>query len=297
MLENKNSDTELQEEKQDSSVSDITYVRAGTSFPAVQVQIKNNKVIYCEAGAMSWMTPNVEMETNAKGIGNFFSRLLTGESAFINEFTALKGVGVIAFTQKLPGNIIVVNLVGNKPNIIAQKGSLLCAETGVETSIHFTVSLLRGIFGGEGFIMQKFSGNGTVFFEVDGSVVERELKEGEVMYVDQGNLAAYEETVQYKITTIKGILNWFFSGEGLYICKLTGPGKIWIQTLPSSQLRNKLQNAKKGPSIFGFIFSILLFLVLTVVLVGGLFILVLTYFVESGQVDPTSTIMVPKVRQ
>ena len=235
---------ELEEDKHEAhfiSSSNLKYTKTGTTFPAVQINLNEGQKIYCEAGAMSWMTKNIKMDTKSKGFWKIFSRLLVRESLFVNEFESMGGEGIIAFTPRLPGNILPIDLHKDVKNIIAQKDSLLCAENGVETSLSIQASIFRGLFGGEGFIMQKFTGEGAVFLEIDGSVVERNLGEGEEIYVDQGNIAAFEDSVQYHLTCVKGVLNWFFSSEGMFIAKLTGPGKVWLQTMPANQLSRRLR--------------------------------------------------------
>ena len=175
----------------------------------------------------------MRMETQAGGVGKALGRMFSGESLFLNKYTAEGSQGLIAFASSFPGEIRAIQITpGN--SIIAQKSAFLAAEPGVELSVHFRRKLGAGFFGGEGFIMQKLSGNGTAFVEIDGSVVEYQLQAGQSMYLDTGYLAMMDETVSMDIEMVKGVKNIFFGGEGMFNTKVTGPGRIWIQTMPIS---------------------------------------------------------------
>lgn len=213
----------------------MKYEIKGQSLPVAILTLEAGETIHSEAGAMSWMSETIEMKTNAGGsVGKAFSRLFSGESMFQNTYTAKNDGDFIAFSSSFPGEIVAVD-VTEKP-IIAQKSAFLAREASVNMSIHFQRKLGAGFFGGEGFIMQKFEGNGIVFLEIDGSLLEYELKEGESMILDTGYLAAMEETVKMDILTVKGVKNVLFGGEGLFNTKVTGPGKIWVQSMPKSKL-------------------------------------------------------------
>ena len=213
----------------------MKYEIKGQSLPVAILTLEAGETIHSEAGAMSWMSETIEMKTNAGGsVGKAFSRLFSGESMFQNTYTAKNDGDFIAFSSSFPGEIVAVD-VTKKP-IIAQKSAFLAREASVNMSIHFQRKLGAGFFGGEGFIMQKFEGNGLVFLEIDGSLLEYELKEGETMILDTGYLAAMEETVKMDILTVKGVKNVLFGGEGLFNTKVTGPGKIWVQSMPKSKL-------------------------------------------------------------
>lgn len=213
----------------------MKYEIKGQSLPVAILTLEAGETIHSEAGAMSWMSETIEMKTNAGGsVGKAFSRLFSGESMFQNTYTAKNDGDFIAFSSSFPGEIVAVD-VTEKP-IIAQKSAFLAREASVNMSIHFQRKLGAGFFGGEGFIMQKFEGNGIVFLEIDGSLLEYELKEGETMILDTGYLAAMEETVKMDILTVKGVKNVLFGGEGLFNTKVTGPGKIWVQSMPKSKL-------------------------------------------------------------
>jgi uncharacterized protein (TIGR00266 family) len=177
----------------------------------------------------------MEMKTNAGGsIGKALSRAFSGESMFQNTYTATKEGDMIAISSSFPGQILAID-VSEQP-IIAQKRAFLAREESVDMSIFFQRKLGAGFFGGEGFIMQKFTGRGIVFLEIDGSLIEKELAKGEILILDTGFLAAMTETVTFEIVTVKGIGNALFGGEGLFNTKVTGPGKIWIQSCPMSKL-------------------------------------------------------------
>ena len=179
---------------------------------------------------MVWMSPNMEMETKGGGVGKMFSKMVSGESIFQNIYTA-KGDGMIAFGSSFPGKILAIE-VGHSTDLIVQKSAFLAGEEGVELSIHFNKKVGAGFFGGEGFIMQKVSGNGVVFIEIDGDLQEYELAPGQQLVVDSGYLAAMESSVTMDIQTVKGVKNKLLGGEGFFNTVLTGPGKVWLQTMP-----------------------------------------------------------------
>ena len=209
----------------------MKYEIKGEPLPVVIVYLEAGESIKCEKGAMSWMTPNMKMETGAGGVGKAFSRMFSGESIFQNTYTAVGGQGMIAFASSFPGSIREVEVMDDRPMVV-QKAGFLAAEEGVELSIFFQKKTGAGFFGGEGFIMQKLSGRGKAFVEIDGSAVEYELKAGEKMVVDSGNLAMMDATCSIDIQTVKGVKNVLFGGEGLFNTVVTGPGRIVLQTMP-----------------------------------------------------------------
>lgn len=212
----------------------MQYEIKGTPLPAVICSVNENESLKTEKGAMSWMSPNMQMSTNAGGgVGKAFSRMFSGESMFQNVYTAQGGAGMIAFASSFPGEILAIPVSASN-SIVAQKSAFLACEEGVDMSIFFQKKVGSGFFGGEGFIMQKFSGNGIVFLEIDGSVITYELQAGQSMLVDTGYLAAMDETVSVDIQSVKGVGNVLFGGEGLFNTRVTGPGKIWLQTMPAS---------------------------------------------------------------
>ena len=219
----------------------IKYEIEGGNLPVVICYPEQGQTICTEKGAMSWMSPNMKMETNAGGgIGKVFGRLFSGESIFINEYSPEQGSGMIAFASSFPGSIIPYQVTpGN--GIIVQKRGFLAMEKGLDLSIYFQKRLGRGFFGGEGFIMQKISGSGIIFLEIDGYCKEYTLAHGESIIVDTGYLAAMSESCTMDIQTVKGAKNMFFGGEGIFHTRVTGPGKVYIQSMPISHMAEALQ--------------------------------------------------------
>lgn len=209
----------------------MRYELKGGNFPVVICHLENREQMITEKGSMVWQTPNIKMETKGGGIGKLFSKALSGESMFQNVYTAQNGPGMIAFGSSFPGKIIPLRIEPGK-EMVAQKRAFLASETGVDLSIHFNKKVGTGLFGGEGFIMQKLSGNGMAFIEIDGEVVEYELAPGEQLIVDTGNVAGFEVGISMEIRQVPGLKNKFLGGEGLFNTLLTGPGKIWLQTMP-----------------------------------------------------------------
>ena len=218
----------------------MKYTIEGEPLPVVICELEAGDTMITESGAMSWMTPNMKMETTSGGgIGKMFGRAYSGESIFLNRYTAQNGTGTIAFASSFPGSIKPFE-IGPGQEIIAQKSAFLAGTSGVELSIYFQKRLGSGLFGGEGFIMQKLSGNGLVFLEFDGYVKEYELEAGQQMVIDSGYLAAMTGSCQMEIKTVTGIKNKFFGGEGFFNTVITGPGKIWLQSMPIAQVAGVL---------------------------------------------------------
>ena len=211
----------------------MKYQIKGEPMPVVICQLEAGESVICESGAMSWMSPNLEMETSGGGAGKVFGRMFSGEGMFQNRYTARKGAGMIAFASKFPGDIRAVEITRDSP-VICQKGAFLASTEGVELSVAFQQKFSTGLFGGEGFIMQKLSGNGTAFIEIDGSTVEYNLEHGQQMLIDTGYLAMMDATVKMEIQKIKGLKNVMLGGEGLFNTLVTGPGRVVIQTMPIS---------------------------------------------------------------
>ncbi|MBP3855472.1 MAG: TIGR00266 family protein [Ruminiclostridium sp.] len=218
----------------------MQYEIKGSPLPVVIMTLNAGEKIKTDKGAMSWMSPNMSMSTNAGGsVGKALGRMFSGESMFQNIYTCQGGPGLFAAASSFPGEILPVMVTASN-TIIAQKSAFLASEEGVEMSVHFQKKAGAGFFGGEGFILQKFTGNGMVFLEIDGSIQEYELAAGQQMVVDTGNLAAMEATVKVDIQSVKGIGNALFGGEGLFNTLLTGPGKIWLQTMPRNVMAGAL---------------------------------------------------------
>ncbi|MDD2978339.1 MAG: TIGR00266 family protein [Hespellia sp.] len=218
----------------------MQYEIKGGSFPVAVCKCEAGEKIICEAGAMSWMSPNMKMNTNTNGgIGKAFGRIFAGESLFMNSYTAEGGNGMIAFASSFPGEIRAINVEPGK-EIVVQKRAFLAGEEGVSLSVFFQKKLGSGLFGGEGFIMEKIAGSGTVFIEIDGSAIEYDLAAGQSIVVDTGYVAMMDATCSMDITTVPGVKNMFLGGEGLFNTVVTGPGRIVIQTMPISNIAGSI---------------------------------------------------------
>ena len=225
----------------------MRYQIQGDNMPIVVCALDDGESVVCEAGAMSWMSPNMQMETKAKGgVGGFFGRALSGESGFQNVYTARGGGGLIAFTSSYVGNILAVEITPDKP-IIIQKRAFLACTPDVNMEVFFQKKIGTALFGGEGFIMQKLSGSGTVFLELDGSVINYDLKAGEQMLISTGHLAMMDATVSMDVQQIKGAKNILFGGESLFNTVVTGPGVVTVQSMPLSNLIGEIAS-KLPPS-------------------------------------------------
>lgn len=212
----------------------MNYEIKGGAFPVVECQLQDGEKMITEKGSMVWMSPNMQMETTGGGIGKMFSKAFSGESMFQNIYTA-RGEGVIAFGSSFPGRIMPVQ-IGAGHEMVVQKSAFLASENSVELSIHFNKKMGAGFFGGEGFIMQRLSGNGIAFVEIDGELVEYTLEAGQQIIVDTGNVAGFEVGVQIDIKQVPGLKNKMLGGEGLFNTVLSGPGKVWLQTMPISSV-------------------------------------------------------------
>ena len=219
--------------------NDVDEIKGG-SFPVVICNLENGEKMITEKGSMAWMSPNMQMETHGGGLGRMFSKAFSGESMFQNHYTARGGAGMIAFTSSFPGEIKVIDIAPGQ-EMIVQKSAFLAAEAGVNLSIHFQKRLGTGFFGGEGFIMQRLSGRGTAFVEIDGDLMEYNLKPGQQIVVDTGNVAGFEPSVQMDIQTVSGAKNMLFGGEGIFNTVLTGPGRVWLQTMPIYNVANAIR--------------------------------------------------------
>jgi len=218
----------------------MQYEILGTLLQSVDVHLSQGESIYTESGGMAWMRGDIEMKTSTKGgLMAGLGRKLAGESLFMTTYTCRSGEGLVVFTPEAPGKVLDFQL-GAGQILICQKDAFMCAEASVKLEMHFRKKLGAGLFGGEGFILQKVTGPGTVFLEIPGEVREYTLVAGETMQVDPGHIALFEPTVSYDIATVKGVANILFSGEGLFLAKLRGPGRIWLQSLPLSNLAGKL---------------------------------------------------------
>ena len=219
----------------------MRYEIIGEPLPVVTCHLEMGETMITERGSMSWMTPNMKMETSTNGgIGKAFGRMLSGDSIFQNRYTSMGGAGMIAFASSFPGSIRALEISpGN--GMIVQKCAFLASEADVELSLHFQKKLGAGLFGGEGFIMQRLSGRGMAFIEIDGFAVENVLQPGQKMVIDTGYLAAMTEGCSMEIQTVPGVKNMFFGGEGIFNTVVSGPGKIILQTMPVNSVAATLR--------------------------------------------------------
>lgn len=218
----------------------MRYEIIGNSLPIVTCHLEAGEAMITERGSMCWMTPNMLMETGSNGgVGKALGRLFAGEALFQNRYTAQGGPGSISFASSFPGSIRAVEIAPGR-ELIVQKSAFLASTPGIELSVYFQKKFSTGFFGGEGFIMQRLSGHGLAFLEVDGTAVEMELAPGQSLVVDTGYLAAMDATVHMEIQTVKGAKNVLFGGEGLFNTVLTGPGKIVLQSMPVSAVAGAL---------------------------------------------------------
>ena len=219
----------------------MKYTIEGKNLPVVICELSSGETMITERGSMSWMSPNMKMETTSGGgFGKALGRMFAGEALFQNRYTAQGGNGMIAFASSFPGEIRAFQISPGR-ELIVQKGGFLAAESSVHLSVHFQKKFGAGFFGGEGFIMQKLSGSGIAFTEFDGHVVEYELGYGQSIVVDTGYLAAMDATCSMEIQAVPGIKNALFGGEGLFNTVVSGPGRVYLQSMPISAVANAIR--------------------------------------------------------
>ena len=219
----------------------MRYQIQGETLPVVICELEAGEKMITEGGAMSWMSPNMKMETTSNGgIGKALGRAFSGEKMFQNIYTAQGGPGMIAFASSFPGSIRAFEITPGQ-EMIFQKSAYLAGEESVQLSVHFRKKLGSGLFGGEGFIMQKVSGSGIVFAEFDGHVIEYDLQPGQQIVIDTGHLAAMSSTCNMDMQKVPGVKNMVFGGEGLFNTVITGPGKVWLQTMPISNVAGAIR--------------------------------------------------------
>ena len=218
----------------------------GENLPVLKVLLEQGEAIECEAGAMSWMDNEIQMQTSAGGLGKMFGRMLTNEKAFTNTYVANR-TGEIAFSSKFPGSIRAVEITpGN--GLIVQKGSFLASFGNITSEVYIQQRLGRGLFGGEGFLMRRFTGNGIVFLEIDGSAHEYDIPAGDCKIIDTGYVAAMTESCRMEVKTISGVTNVLFGGEGLFNTVVYGPGKVTLQSMPIASTAMQLYQYMPHPS-------------------------------------------------
>ena len=209
----------------------MNYKLIGQTVPLVEMTLNKGETIYTQSGGMAYQSEGISMSTNARGgVMKSLGRMFAGESIFMANYTAERDNAVVAFASTVPGSVVPVDLRNHPDGLIMQKGAFLCAENNVNTSVKFTKRFSAGLFGGEGFILQKAEGQGLVFLEVDGDIIDKELAPGEVLKVDTGNVVAFDTNVKYEIETVKGLGNIFLGGEGLFLTRLVGPGRVILQS-------------------------------------------------------------------
>lgn len=219
----------------------MKYSIVGKPLPVVICDVEAGETLITESGAMSWMSPNMKMETTSNGgLGKALGRMFSGDTLFQNRYTAQGGPGQIAFASSFPGSIKAVDIAPGK-DMIVQKKAFLASESSVELSIFFQKKIGAGLFGGEGFIMQRLSGNGTAFIEIDGYAVEYNLQAGQSMVIDTGYIAAMDPTCSMEIVSVPGVKNMLFGGEGIFNTVVKGPGKIILQTMPINAVAGAIQ--------------------------------------------------------
>ena len=218
----------------------MKYEIIGGSFPAVNMELDQGETVITQSGAMAWCDANVDMQTNTEGgLLRSIGRMFSGASLMFVRHTALQDEAKITFAASFPGTIKEF-VVDENHEYIAQKSAFLVAQEGVEVDATINNNFWAGLLGGEGFILQKFTGNGLMLAEIDGSLVEVDLKEGEQLKIETGHVALFEASVGYNVESVKGFKNIFFGGQGLFLTTLTGPGKVWLQTLTAQDMAQKL---------------------------------------------------------
>jgi uncharacterized protein (TIGR00266 family) len=218
----------------------MKYKIEGDLMQILTVELEGSEEVFAESGAMSWMSGNMNMESYMRGgLGAGIGRMFTGESLFMVKFNTGGSKGVVSFAPAFPGKILALDISPGK-EIICQKDAFLVAEQSITLETIFRKKLGVGLFGGEGFLLQKLSGKGKAFVEIDGEVFEMNLKEGEKMKIDTGAIAMFEPSIKYDVQMVKGVKNMLFGGEGLFLATLEGPGKIWLQSMPASGLAQKI---------------------------------------------------------
>lgn len=242
----------------------------GTTMPVLEVTLSPNESVVSEAGELSWMTSSIQMTTHTQfggggGVFGVIKRVAGGGTLFMTEYRAVGAPGVVSFAAKLPGHIVPVE-VGAGNEFMIHRHGFLCATPQIQISVAFQQSLGAGVFGGDGFLLQRVSGSGTAWLELSGELIVKDLQPGETLRVHPGHVGAFQASVAFQITTVPGIKNMIFGGDGIFLASLTGPGRIWLQTLPIARLAHELmeympiqgsRQAVEGGVVGGIVGSIL----------------------------------------
>ena len=227
----------------------MRYEIKGTTMPALEITLERGESVFTETSSMSWMTNGIDMSTGTRGgLGKIIGRAIAGESMFLTTYKSTDDGAKVVFTPDTPGVIVPVTLQDGQ-DIIAQRDAFMCAEDSVEVKVHYRKNLGVGFFGGEGFVMQRLSGPGTMFAEIGGEVVEYNLQRGEVLKVNPGYVAMHESSVDYNISTLRGVRNIIFGGENFFVATLKGPGRVWLQTMPLRNLAESIMRYLPKPEI------------------------------------------------
>jgi uncharacterized protein (TIGR00266 family) len=224
----------------------------GTTMPVLDVLLDPNESVYSESGELSWMTGSIQMQTHTQmggggGIFGVLKRVAGGGSIFMTEYRAIQYPGEVSFAAKMPGHIVPVEL-GNGPEYMVHRHGFLCATPQVQLGVGFQQSLGAGVFGGDGFLLQKVTGQGAAWIELSGELIVKDLAAGETLRVHPGHVGAFQSSVSFQITRIAGIKNMIFGGDGIFLAALTGPGRVWLQTLPISKLAHQLMQYMPSPA-------------------------------------------------
>lgn len=219
----------------------MKYQLRGTTLQTLEFELEAGESVFTESGGMAWKSPNISMETSSRGgIGKMLGRAFTGESLFLTSFSCEEGTGTVTMANEFPGKILDFD-IDAEHEMICQKDAFMVAEDGVDLKVEIVKKLGAGVFGGEGFFLQRVTGKGKAFLEMAGEITEIQLEAGQELEVDPGHLAAFEPSVEYDIRRVKGVKNILFGGEGLFLAHLKGPGKIYLQSMPLSNLAGRLR--------------------------------------------------------
>jgi uncharacterized protein (TIGR00266 family) len=224
----------------------------GTTMPVLEVALDPNESVISEAGELSWMTSSIQLSTHTQyagggGIMGVIKRVAGGGSLFMTEYRAMGAPGTVSFAAKLPGHIVPMEVDSTREYLIHRHG-FLCGTPQIQISVGFQQSLGAGIFGGDGFLLQRVSGSGTAWIELSGELIAKDLQPRETLFVHPGHVGAFEASVAFNITTVPGIKNMIFGNNGIFLAALTGPGRIWLQTLPISRLAQEIMEYMPQPN-------------------------------------------------